>query len=359
MKAAFMMMPVVAFLLSCVVGAAFAQEEKAAATLPEGPGLAAKYPGDVGIAEDAAVVFVEDFEEGTLEELFQHWNEVSNKDGQVVAFAQDVVPGSPGKQSLQMTATRGHDAGGHLYKVFQEGYDQLYARYYVRFPKDAGAMHHFVHLGGRHDRPPYPMGGAGSRPENDWSVGVEPVSSYTREYPWKDFGPMGIWQLYVYWPEMRSWQGPEGTSFYGNNLATTEPVTVPREKWICCELMVKMNSTAESHDGEMALWIDGKPIAHFAPGMPIGQWIKDTFYYSIPPKPEEKPFEGFRWRTGKTSNVNWLWLLYYVSAESFDGTEKYQKEHPELTINIQNPHVYFDHVVLAKEYIGPMNPAEK
>src|SRR5947207_13982313 len=37
-----------------------------AARLPEGPGLAAKYPADAGIAKDPAVFFADDFESGDL-----------------------------------------------------------------------------------------------------------------------------------------------------------------------------------------------------------------------------------------------------------------------------------------------------
>ena len=41
--------------------------------LPEGPGLAARYAGDAGIASDPSVVFVEDFSRGSLEELRDRW----------------------------------------------------------------------------------------------------------------------------------------------------------------------------------------------------------------------------------------------------------------------------------------------
>lgn len=83
-------------------------------TLGEGSGLAARYPGDVGIEHDPAVLFVESFESGSLEELGKRWNNVSNKDGKVMAFSDEVPPGSSGKRSLQLTATLGENSGGHL-----------------------------------------------------------------------------------------------------------------------------------------------------------------------------------------------------------------------------------------------------
>src|SRR5947208_1632147 len=51
-----------------------------AAPLPEGPGLATAYPGDRGIAKDPAVLFAEDFEEGTLSEVVKRWDSASDKD---------------------------------------------------------------------------------------------------------------------------------------------------------------------------------------------------------------------------------------------------------------------------------------
>ncbi|MCK4300485.1 MAG: hypothetical protein KAX80_13165, partial [Planctomycetes bacterium] len=52
-----------ACLLALLTTASSAQEGSGprAAGLPEGAGLAAKYPGDVGIEGDEAVVFVENF----------------------------------------------------------------------------------------------------------------------------------------------------------------------------------------------------------------------------------------------------------------------------------------------------------
>ena len=64
--------------------------------LPEGPGLAAKYGGDAGVAKDPAVVVVEDFRSGALEELRARWSDVSNREGRVLAFSEDVPAGSAG-----------------------------------------------------------------------------------------------------------------------------------------------------------------------------------------------------------------------------------------------------------------------
>ena len=46
-------------------------------------GIAARYPGDVGIENDPAVVFVETFEEPTMNEVFTRWGDVKNETGRV------------------------------------------------------------------------------------------------------------------------------------------------------------------------------------------------------------------------------------------------------------------------------------
>ena len=116
--------------------------------LPKGSGLAARYPGDVGIEKDPAVVFAEDFEEGTLDVLLKRWTDTSNKNGKVLAFSTDVAGESAGKRSLQITATRGENSGGHLFKVLSPGHDELYVRFYTRFAPDYGFCHHFVRIRG-------------------------------------------------------------------------------------------------------------------------------------------------------------------------------------------------------------------
>jgi hypothetical protein len=162
----------------CVVGSSRAGD------LSAGPGLAAKYPGDRGIEKDPNVLFAEDFETGSLEDVVRHWSEASNKDGKVLAFSADAPPGSGGKRCLQMTATLGENTGGHLYKRLPRGVDTVFARFYVKFAPDADYLHHFVHLGGYNPPTDYPQGGAGERPRGDDRVtaGIEPFGDYGK-YP--------------------------------------------------------------------------------------------------------------------------------------------------------------------------------
>jgi hypothetical protein len=101
-------------------------------------GIAVNYPGDAGIGRDAAVIFAEDFEEPSLEEMWKRWETVTDKPG--MSFSGDVPAGSASKRSLVMERTRG--SGEHLYRRLKNarggwGYDRVFARYYVKFDPSA------------------------------------------------------------------------------------------------------------------------------------------------------------------------------------------------------------------------------
>ena len=86
--------------------------------IPEGnTGIAAKYPGDVGIEKDPDVVFVESFE-GSVDEICSHWEAAAGKP--IMSKSDEVPPGSGGKQSLLLTrvagGTDGYLDGGNLYR---------------------------------------------------------------------------------------------------------------------------------------------------------------------------------------------------------------------------------------------------
>jgi hypothetical protein len=323
-----------------------------AAGLPQGYGISARHPGDAGIEKDPAVVLAESFAVKDLSDLRARWSDVGNEKGKALLLDTVTPPGSEGKHSLRVTATRGENSGGSVFTVLKPGYDRLFLRFYVKFAKDYGFDHHFCSLSGEYNPPPYPVGRAGLRPENTWGTGIEPTTSSPQTYPWKEFAPPGIWHFYTYWPEMRSWQHDDGTgdSFFGNDFEPVQPVVAPRDKWICVEIMVKMNATPETTDGEQAMWIDGKLVGRFGPGTP-GYWHRDTFHNQ---GGKAKPWEGFRWRHDPRVNVNKVKLENYVSDSAFEKSEAYAKAHPDFLINTKQATVWFANVVVSKEYVGPI-----
>jgi hypothetical protein len=317
--------------------------------IPPGQGIAWLYPGDEGIENHPGVVFTENFETGDMDDLRARWGYMSNRDGKVMSFSDDVPEGSAGKRSLQMTATRDENQGGELYKTFDPGWDTIYLRFYTKFARDHGFHTHFVALRGFKDPLPYPTGGAGRLAENRFSVTIEPADI--------QYSPPGIWQFYFGWPEMRSWQTPEGepdgrpNPYYGNVIRPEAPAIVPRGEWIAGEVMIKLNTSAEASDGELALWINGEPIIHLAPGNPEGYWLRERFY-TDPGHARSKPFEGFRWRHDMDVKINVLRLQHYIGG--FSRTQAYSDNNPGYLINTEQATVWFDNVVMAREYIGPL-----
>jgi len=321
--------------------------------LPEGFGIAGKYPGDIGISDDPSVLFAEDFERDSIESIARHWGEISNDE--IMTLSEDVPRNSSGKRSIRMTAILGENTGGHLYTLFPRGVDTAFARFYVKFPADAGYIHHFVHLGGYNPPTRWPQGGAGERPRGDdrVTVGIEPYGSYGR-YP-----APGAWNFYTYWHDMKI--SADG-KYWGNGLHPVEPAFVPKDRWQCVEIMLKLNSSPDLYDGELALWLDGKLIAHFARGVRRSNWTGMGFSLLAD---EGEPFEGFRWRTSSDLKINFFWLLHYVTENSirqnkssFFSLNRTMSCLGSLSKKPEVNSVWFDDVVVSTEYIGPIKKNE-
>jgi hypothetical protein len=242
---------------------------------------------------------------------------------------------------------RTHGAGAQLYRRLKNarggwGYDRLFARCYVKFDPDCGEIHHFgTCLGGNLPATPWPSVKAGQPTDGAksfWS-GIEP------------FGARWVWDYYTYWCEMRG-SPPRGQT-WGNTFVRDPSLRVERGRWICVEQMIRMNDVGDTN-GEQALWIDGRLVSHLGKGFPRGLWTYDKF---TPGRGGEgirwdaetggpvrfavseggAPFEGFRWRTVPELNVNFVWLYLYTQKPAGHRMK-----------------VWFDHVVVATDYIGPL-----
>jgi predicted amidohydrolase len=320
----------------------------AGGSVPNAPGtagIAAAYPGDQGIERDPHVIFAENFEEPSLSALNPRWQQVQN--AEIMEFSQDVPRGSSGKRSLLLTHVGGKGTGGHLYRNLKPGYEKLHARFYVKFDPDCAPIHHFgTNIGGYNPPTPWPQGGAGLRPGGDktFTVGVEP------------FGDKWVWDYYTYWCEMEG-SPPRGQT-WGNSFIRDPALKVERGGWICVELLVQMNDPAD-RGGELALWIDGKTVSHLGKGFPKGKWVFDTFTpgaggagvrwndskggregFVVPP--DGRPFQGFRWRTTKDLSLNYLWVYLYITQAPAGHVSR----------------VWYDDIVVATEYIGPLNVSQ-
>jgi len=312
-------------------------------SLPEGlSGIAAKYPGDKNIETDPDVIFVEKFNEGihlnyleplALSKIFKRWDSVKSKE--IMSLSSDVPKNSADKFSLLMTHVGGKSSGGHLYRQLLPGFEYIFSRFYVKFDFDCAPIGHFgTCLGGYNPPTTWPQGGAGARPDGSKRFTTQ-VDTYGKNWQW-DF--------YTYWQGMHAHGDGKywGTTF----LVGGSKPPVERGKWICVELMVKMNNPVDASNGEQAFWIDGRlwrrgeqVVSHFGPDFPKGQW---TGGWWRPDENSNQSFEGFKWRSIEDLAVNFIWLELYMPNVSSGHVSK----------------VWFDNIVVAKEYIGPIEPIE-
>lgn len=284
-------------------------------------GIAQNYTGDDGIENDPDILYVEKFDD-EMADITGRYTDVVNPEG--MSMDTDVPAGSKaGTTSIRMTSIGGENSGGHLFRDFKPGFDStIYLRYYVKYPASSkGFIHHeAIWFGGYNPILNYPYPRAGNcNIDGRLTVAFEPAANGNN------------FDLYLYWPEMKSYDG--GLHCYGNAMTNPRKPTVEYDKWMCIEVMVKMNYPITDSDGELKVWKDGVKVGHWRKGFPKGKWIKDHWDEG----PNDPPFEGFRWRKDGL-NVNHLWIEYY------DDTSPAGVEH----------HIKYDHVVMATKYIGPL-----
>jgi len=302
-------------------------------------GLAEQYPGDVGIESDPNVIFVENFEEGSVSSVIARWDSYKRSDH--MSLVSDVPGPSYGAASLLMTHVGGDGTAIDLYTRLLPGYEKLYFRFYAKIDPACNPIHHFVGMGGYNPPTSWPQGTAGYRPDGDdhFTTAIEPHGTAWR------------WDYYTYWMEMRSWQTPEGVPdgrpnpYYGNGFITDSTFSVSQGEWLCIEVMVKMNNPTTERNGEQAVWVNGLPwyvggqlASHLGEGFPYGNWQSATWAPSL----AGVPFDGFRWRSVEDLKLNFFWLETYITTAPTGHVSK----------------VWFDDIVIAKEYIGPIYNAE-
>ena len=276
-----------------------------------GSGLAAKYPRDAGIGTDPDVLFADNFESGDMKQ----WDQ---QRGRVVTTGDK--PNS-GRWCVQMPMERGKNHGGDAIKWFLPGADAVYARFYVKFSLDYQYNHHFVWLSANQRTNKWSaFGKAGLKPNGTYySTGMEPW------FAWGKNPPPGEVNLYTYYLDMepdRKMNKYWGNGFFppgpGKGTAAGATRVIPLlNQWQCWEFMIQANTAPDRADGKQAMWVDGKLIGEFT---------------------------GIRWRNDLDLKVNCLWLEHYGYDEG-DPTKQYWKE---------SQSVWFDDVVVARRYIGPI-----
>ena len=271
--------------------------------LPQGKGIAAHFKADTGIADHHEVIFADNFEIGELESRWDNSNTTT-----ALSFS---IPENNlcGQRCLKVEARLGENNGGGLTKWFISS-ERIFVRFYVRFDPDCDYIHHFVTLRankGLNGSDKWSgFGGAGLLPSwyERFSTALEPVG---RGGEW---AAPGMWNFYSYWHEMI--ESPD-KKYWGNSFLPDSQPVIQKNCWICAEFMLKHNTPGLS-DGEQAFWIDGQLRGHW---------------------------RGINWRKTESLNANALTLESYV-------TDRWTKHETNI--------VYFDNLVIAREYIGPACP---
>ena len=283
-----------------------------AASLSAADGLAAKYPRDLGLARDPAVLFADDFESGDM----QKWDERRGR------IALSTTSPHSGRWSVEMPMERGQTQSPDAIKWFLPGADTVYVRFYVKLSADYRYCHHFVWLLANQAKNKWSgFGQAGKQPDGTYySTGMEPW------FAWGKNPPPGEVNLYSYFLDMspdpkmpgKYW----GNAFFPPGPSAGEAASAHRavpalDRWQCWEFMLSANTTPDVADGRQAMWLDGKLVGEFT---------------------------GIRWRRDLDLKVNCLWLEHY-GYDSGDPTKRFWGERQS---------VWFDDVVIATRYIGPM-----
>ena len=226
--------------------------------------LAANYPGDRGVDNDPKVIFAENFEEPTPQAMQQRWEDVSHPE--IMSFAADVPEGSGGKQSLLMTHVGGKGNGGHLYRRLPQGLDKRFRPLLREVRPRLRPDPPLRHL--RRRQQPADALADGQRGQTGPPATSRSGSAIE---PFGEELDVGLLHLLV-----RDARQPAARPDLGQQLHPRRQLKVERGRWICVEVMVKLNDVGDTN-GEMALWLDGKPVSHLGKGFPKGKWVFDKF----------------------------------------------------------------------------------
>ena len=301
----------------------------------DGPTLAEEYPGDVGIGDDPAVVWAENFEAGSVDAVLARYDDFKNQPG--MALEADVPAASSGDAAMRLTASGTGVNATDFYKNLGAGSDELWVRWYAKYEAGVTWHHTGVWVGGYNPPSNWPSPQAGLKPDGDdrFSVSLEPVQA----------GTDARLDFYNYWMTMHSWMDvPSGdTAYYGNTLVHDSSLVAPGDSWICIEVHIRLNPDPGSPaGGELGLWVDDVPVIQFTDASPLGYWVKDKFCPDAadgtectdyrPTNPDLVPLD-LQWRSTADLRLNAFWPQNYIT-EGGEGS------------------VWYDDMVLATRRIG-------
>ena len=262
----------------------------------------------------------EDFETpGGLDTLAARWDTVHHREH--MALARDPERAFAGRQSLECTLPQQDSEFSHaVATALQPVRSAVFLRYYARLepPFDVvGSSHNGCMISGK-----YYVNGAATPgvPADGRNKFLAALEHWRGEAATPSPGALNV---YLYHPEQRSRWGdhlfPDGTVLpnssqrfdFGAAFLKRPNVAASLGRWHCYEFMVALN-TPGRRDGRIAAWLDGRLVADFG---------------------------NLRLRDVADLQIDRIGLNFHAHATTAGPARQ-----------------WFDNVVAATEYIGPLSP---
>jgi parallel beta-helix repeat protein len=297
----------------------------AASDAPQGVGLSSSYPGDMGIANDPAVVWAELFDEGSITAFTARYDTAANPPG--MKLLPDVPSKSKAPASIQLTSSGDGANATDFYKSMSKGYEEWFVRWYAKYPPSIQWHHTGVWFGGYDPALKYPYPRAGLKPAgNDlFSVSIEPI--------WNIGSAQAQFDTYDYWMNMHSWMAmPSGTTaYYGNAVINETSFGLDENTWVCLEVHVAMNTDpASGTGGVLEVWKNDSLVESFNAAGPKGYWVKDKFCTMAADGTQctsyPAPFDtvlDLQWRSTPSLQLNYFWPQNYITQAGVTASVQY------------------------------------
>lgn len=290
--------------------------------------LSERYPGDVGIAGDSAVIFHDAYEDTSSSTLAGRYQTVQNPTA--IFMVADKHAKSRGARSMRLTAGASTDNAA-VFKNFGTGYDEVYMRYYTKY-QGSNWHHSGFWFGGYNPNTNWPNPRASQKPVGNerFSLGLEVQGEHM------DF--------YTYWMHMKSWKAsnPGPNDYFGNTIIHKDGFR-PRQAWTCYEIHMKLNpNPANGLDSILEIWENDQLVRRFDNTGPYGWNIRDKFCPAdsdsrnctdFAPANRSQNLLNTQWRNTTALKINHIWPQNYNTT----GV---------------NSSVFFDDLVVAKSRVG-------
>jgi hypothetical protein len=267
-------------------------------------GIAAGYPNSRALAQDPAVLLVEDFESGSWR---SHWSQVGTTPTFDTTSSDAQLKFEPldGK-ALEVEIPKGKKLGLNVTYDFRDKLrsepDEIYFRYYLRLADDwhpTASGGKLPGIAGTYNR----AGWGGRKPDgtNGWSMRGGFSKEIPEHRPLGGDTPIGTYAYHV------DQEGKYGEFW---NWSQGRPTALERNRWYCIEQYFRVN-TPGKNDGALMAWVDGVKL----------------FSRS-----------NIRVRDVDSLHIEQVWMNVY---------------HGGTVAAPQDLHMFIDDVVIARRYIGP------